>query len=76
MDGLDLGFTKIKEIFVTADGIREHITTEEDAKVQIIIRVLIEALGWDHKDVSAERKNTNGFSDYIVSDLSQPAFVV
>ena len=76
MDGLDLGFTKIKEIFVTADSIREHITTEEDAKVQIIIRVLIEALGWDHKDVSAERKNTNGFSDYIVSDLSQPAFVV
>ncbi len=50
MDGL--GFTKIKEIFATADSIREHITTEEDAKLQIIIRVLTEALGWDHKDVA------------------------
>ena len=70
MTGLDLGFAKIKEIFGTAAAIRENITTEEDAKLQIITRVLIEALGWDHKDISAERKNTNGFSDYIVSDLN------
>jgi predicted type IV restriction endonuclease len=76
MNGLDLGFAKIKEIFGTAAAIRENITTEEDAKLQIITRVLIEALGWNHKDISAERKNTNGFSDYIVSDLTQPAFVV
>ena len=76
MDGLDLGFSKLKEIFAAAEGIRERITTEEDAKLQIITRVLTEALGWEHKDISAERKNANGFSDYIVSDLAQPAFVV
>jgi ABC-type multidrug transport system fused ATPase/permease subunit len=76
MNGLDLGFAKIKEIFGTAAAIRENIATEEDAKLQIISRVLIEALGWDHRDISAEKKNTNGFSDYIVSDLTQPAFVV
>jgi hypothetical protein len=52
------------------------ILTEEDAKLQLIVRFLTEVLGWNHADVSAERKNENGYSDYIVSDNNRPAFLV
>jgi hypothetical protein len=33
-------------------------------------------LGWDHADLSTERKNENGYSDYIVSNNGQPSFLV
>jgi cold shock CspA family protein len=52
------------------------ILTEEDAKLQLIVRFLTEVLGWNHADLSAERKNDNGYSDYIVSDAGRPAFLV
>lgn len=53
-----------------------NIATEEDAKVQIILRLLTEVLGWRHSDICTERKHDNGYSDFIVSDNSTPIFLL
>jgi len=61
-----------------AAAVRENlanITTEEDAKVQIILRFFVEVLGWRHADIGAERKHDNGFSDFLISDDSVPALL-
>jgi cold shock CspA family protein len=52
------------------------IVTEEDTKLQIIMRIVIEVLGWDHQDISAERRNENGYSDYVVGELDRPSFLI
>ncbi len=33
-------------------------------------------MGWSHSDVSSESPNENGFSDYVISDGGQSAFVI
>ena len=76
MNEIDLSFEVAKAIFATAKEIENAIVSEEDAKIQLITRVLTEVLGWAHKDISAERKNQNGYSDYILSDLEIFAFLV
>ncbi len=66
-------FTKISA------EIRENIgniQTEEDAKIQIILRLLTDVLGWRHSDLSAERKHDNGYSDFIISDNGAPVFLL
>lgn len=53
-----------------------QITSEEDSKVRIITRVLTEVLGWNFSDIGSERKHDSGFSDYLVSNVGEPEFVL
>jgi len=73
---IDKSYEVAKVILNEATANLENIRSEEDAKLQVITRLLTEALGWAHADISAERHNENGFSDYIVSDGDHEAFVV
>ena len=76
MSSLDSSYSKAVAL-ITDVGMRlDRIVTEEDAKVQLVVRFLTEVLGWDHADISAERKNDNGFSDFIVSDNGRAAFLI
>lgn len=73
---LDEAFQRFQ---ILVDDVRprwDRIVSEEDAKIQLIQRVLTDVLGWSLKSFSAERKHDSGFSDYIISDASSPAFVV
>lgn len=54
----------------------ENIISEEDAKIQIVLRLLTEVLGWSHSDIGAERKHDNGFSDFILSIGGSKAFLL
>ncbi|MES9942403.1 MAG: hypothetical protein ABW104_07780 [Candidatus Thiodiazotropha sp. 6PLUC2] len=54
----------------------DNITSEEDAKIQIILRILTDVLGWSYSDIGAERKQDYGFSDFIVSSADKEAFVL
>lgn len=76
MTDIDASFNAAKEIIDSARERLKEIVTEEDAKFQLISRLLTEALGWNHEDVSSERKNENGYSDYILSDREHDALVV
>jgi cold shock CspA family protein/energy-coupling factor transporter ATP-binding protein EcfA2 len=73
---VDEAYSSARQIIETATANLEQIKTEEDAKLQIITRLLTEALGWKHTDISAEQPNENGFSDYVVSRDGQAAFVL
>lgn len=52
-----------------------NIYSEEDSKIQIIVRLFVEVLGWRHSDIGAERKHENGFSDLLISDGQNPALL-
>ena len=54
----------------------ENTISEEDAKVKIINRLLIEVLDWNAKDFSLETKHENGFSDYILSDRGKKSVLI
>jgi cold shock CspA family protein/energy-coupling factor transporter ATP-binding protein EcfA2 len=73
---VDAGYDAAKSILEEARSRLVEITTEEDAKIQVINRILTEALGWNHKDISAERKHENGFSDYVIHVEGNPAFLI
>lgn len=76
MAEIDDSYETAKGIFDEAFRDIDNITSEEDAKLKIIVRILTEALGWSFSDISAEHHNENGFSDYILSDGGHNAFVV
>lgn len=76
MLGLDDASALAKALVDDVEPRLPQIRTEEDAKLQLIVRFLTEVLGWNHGDIPAERKNDNGYSDYIVNDAGKPAFVV
>lgn len=73
---VDEGYDAAKAILEEAQSRLPEITTEEDAKIQVINRILTHALGWEHKDISAERKHDNGFSDYVLHIESNPTFLI
>lgn len=76
MTQLDAAHELATKLVADAGPRLEEIVTEEDAKFQLISRMLTEVLGWSHADVSNERKNENGFSDYVVSHLGHPAYLI
>ena len=76
MSALDFAYDRAIALINDVEPRLSTIQTEEDAKLQLIVRFLTEVLGWDHADLSTERKNDNGYSDYIVSDGGRPAFLV
>jgi cold shock CspA family protein len=62
----------IKEI----GGRLAAIETEADARFQVIDRLLIEVLGWNHQDFRMEPHNPSGFTDYLVQYNGTPAMVI
>ncbi len=65
-----------KGIVAEAEGNIENIRSEEDAKLQIINRMLVEALGWRPADIGAEVHTENGFSDFVIRDEDGDRFLV
>ena len=64
---VDAAYDIAKAILTDAASRMEQIQSEEDAKVQLITRIVTEGLGWDFRDIGNERPNENGFSDYVIS---------
>ena len=53
MTTLDEAYEKILAISDEVKGNIDNILTEEDAKIQIITRVITECLGWKYADIGA-----------------------
>jgi hypothetical protein len=75
MSSLDNSYARAVALVNDVEPRLDSIITEEDAKVQLVVRILTEVLGWHHADLSTERKNDNGFSDFIVSDTDGKRFL-
>jgi len=74
--GLDEAFSTASKIIDEAKENIEKIRSEEDAKIQIITRLLCESLGWSFSDISAEKHHDNGYSDYLISIGDSTAILV
>lgn len=73
---LDEAYERFKALKVDVASNINNILSEEDAKIQIVQRFILEVLGWSHGDIGAEKKNENGYSDYIIGDVERPYFLI
>jgi energy-coupling factor transporter ATP-binding protein EcfA2 len=53
-----------------------NIDTEQDARFQIINRILTEVLGWEHKEIKTEPHVDSGFVDYLLMSGDRGRLVV
>lgn len=74
--GVDSAFDKAQAIISSVSARLDAIRSEEDAKVQIITRLVTEVLEWSHEDIASETHHDNGFSDYLIVDGNHKAFVI
>ncbi len=73
---VDAAFEKLALVLADARPRMTEIQTEEDAKLQLITRIMIEVLGWEHRDLLCEEPNPKGFSDYKVMDAKHIAYIL
>lgn len=52
------------------------IETEQDARLQLIDRLLVEVLGWEHAAIKTEPHSPSGYTDYLLAIGGQPRFVL
>jgi len=52
------------------------LETEQDARIHIINRILIEVLGWDRQGIETEPHTESGYIDYLLSTKSRNRLVV
>ena len=76
MVGMDEACARAQHIVDAVLANATKIRTEEDCKIQIITRILIESLNWSFSDISAEVKHDNGYSDYLLSNDGKPALLI
>ena len=76
MTDFDEALERLRTITSEANANADNIISEEDTKLQLINRILIDALGWRHRCISAERRHESGYSDYIISDRDQASFLL
>tara|TARA_R110002012_G_scaffold66614_3_gene174181 strand:+ start:318 stop:3275 length:2958 start_codon:yes stop_codon:yes gene_type:complete len=76
MEPLDIAEETFLRLKSEIESNLENILSEEDTKIQIIIRILTECLGWSHSDISAENRHDNGYSDLILKVKGAPILLV
>ncbi len=72
-DIIDLAYDKLKELITNINTYSSTIRSEEDTRLKIIDRILIDVLGWQYKDILTEESTSDGFLDYklCINDLSR-----
>lgn len=74
--GMDAGLVAANDIVAEVGQRFLELETEEDAKLQIIVRIMTEALGWPHGSMLAERAHETGYSDLIFRDGDRNALLI
>jgi predicted type IV restriction endonuclease len=76
MTGVDLAadnFAKLKAD--VADHI-DAIRTEQDARFQLIDRLIVEVLGWERSEIATEPHTGSGYIDYLLRHKATNKFVI
>ena len=55
---------------------RKNIETEQDARFQVIDRILTEVLAWDYNNISTEQHTDSGYIDYLIHSEERSRFVI
>lgn len=64
MEPIDAAYEAFKRIEMESGEYLHTVQTEADTRLKIIDRILLEVLGWPHKDIYTEAFTGLGFADY------------
>jgi predicted type IV restriction endonuclease len=73
---IDTAFTTFSAIRQEFDLSSGDVKSEQDVRFRVINRVLTEVLGWEFKEISTERPNPSGFSDYLLTSFGRPRAIL
>ena len=73
---IDEAFSTATALFSEFESHLHEIETEQDARLQIINRILTEVLGWPFRDIRTEPHSDSGYTDYLISSSGTRCFVV
>jgi len=73
---LDEAFSKAEELLNELEPRLREIETEQDARFQLINRILVEICGWAYQDIKTEPHSASGYTDYLLSGMSKKRLVV
>jgi len=73
---IDSAYDALKKLKDDVTKLGDTIVTEQDARLKIINRMLIEVLGWHEKDIRTEPHSPSGYTDYLLFVDGVPRFVV
>src|SRR5579872_5596917 len=73
---IDEGYAAALRLFEEVSPRIAEIETEQDARLQLINRVLVEVLGWDYPDIKTEPHTESGYSDYLLRASDQNRLVI
>jgi len=73
---LDDAFAAAKALVGEVGPRLQKIETEQDARLQLVNRFLLEVLGWNYPDFETEHHSENGYSDYLLTGSGRRRLVV
>ncbi len=62
MEKIDLAYARFLDLLNEVNGYQDTIFTEQDARVKIVDRILIEILEWEYEDILRLSPNVGHFS--------------
>ena len=73
---IDSAKTCFDNLCLEWNATQKKIETEQDARFQVIDRILIEVMGWQYADVRTEPHGSSGYVDYLLSRNDRNCLVI
>jgi hypothetical protein len=73
---VDLAYDNFRTLKAEIEQAQYSLATEDDTRLQLVDRVLIEVLGWPRSSIKCAAATGNGFADYLLSVDDKPRLVV
>ena len=72
----DASFKILESIIPEIRGALQNGATEQDARLQIIDRIITSVLNWSHSQIHTEVHNSQGYADYVLVDSENRCLAV
>lgn len=76
MESIDASFLELEKIITEVSQYSETIKSEQDTRLKIINRILIEVLGYTLENISTEPNSGTGFIDYLITQKAIGKLVI
>jgi predicted type IV restriction endonuclease len=73
---IDQAKAQFEQIYAELSQGDIHIETEQDARFQVIDRILTDVLGWKRAEIKTEPATDTGFVDYLITSEGRNILVV
>ena len=73
---IDQAYSAFQSLRPELEAFQRTTTTEQDTRLQLVDRLLIEVLGWPRHFIATEKHQQNGFADYVLGPPDRKFFIV